>query len=180
MDELHAADAIFVACHSQGSIVSTHLLDRLIQDKHIRTSRVTDVLSSASAAVTSAGGSVHAPRPPQRVCCLALCGIHLGPLRYLSSSSVLQPYFQVWDNGPRNTTEPDYMIAVFRIGRSEAALRVPGARHFRRTFLVRPGLTPCSPQNTESEVSKNYVDALRRVLDHGVRDSGALFPTRWS
>jgi hypothetical protein len=33
--------------------------------------------------------------PTQKVCCLALCGIHLGPLRYLSSSSLLQPYLQV-------------------------------------------------------------------------------------
>jgi len=31
----------------------------------------------------------------QRVCCLALCGIHLGPLRYLSSSTLVGPYLQV-------------------------------------------------------------------------------------
>jgi hypothetical protein len=98
MEDLHEADAIFVATHSQGSIVSAHLLDRLIQEKHIRTSRLADLLASATAAVTSAGGSVHAPRPPQRVCCLALCGIHLGPLRYLNSSSLLQPYIQVIDS----------------------------------------------------------------------------------
>jgi hypothetical protein len=33
--------------------------------------------------------------PAQRVCCLALCGIHLGPLRYLNSSSLTKPYIQV-------------------------------------------------------------------------------------
>ncbi|THH15438.1 hypothetical protein EW146_g5041 [Bondarzewia mesenterica] len=131
MDDLHAADAIFVATHSQGSIVSTHLLDRLIQHKHIRTSRSADVLASASAALSSAGGGVVMPSPPQRVCCLALCGIHLGPLRYLSSSSLLQPYIQYFE--------------------STAA---------RELFEF---------QNTESEVSKNYVKALRNVVDHGTK-----------
>ncbi|KAI0061334.1 hypothetical protein BV25DRAFT_1886938 [Artomyces pyxidatus] len=99
MDDLHAADAILVATHSQGSIVSTHLLDRLIRDKHIRTSRPSDVLVSAAAAVASAPGASAVSAPsPQRVCCLALCGIHLGPLRYLSSSSLLQPYIQYFES----------------------------------------------------------------------------------
>ena len=94
MDDLHAADAILVATHSQGSIVSTHLLDRLIQESHIRTSRIADLLGKASAAVASRSIITPSP-PPQRVCCLALCGIHLGPLRYLNSSSLLLPYIQV-------------------------------------------------------------------------------------
>ncbi|KAG6838430.1 hypothetical protein H0H87_003081, partial [Tephrocybe sp. NHM501043] len=125
MDDLHAADAILVATHSQGSIVSTHLLDRLIQDGHIRTKRslgaspaaaapttsttVTQTVLSAAESVFSTAEAFPLPLPlpsaphvqtpvntrkPQRVCCLALCGIHLGPLRYLSSSSLFQPYFQ--------------------------------------------------------------------------------------
>jgi hypothetical protein len=94
MNDLHLADAILVATHSQGSIVSTHLLDRLIRDRHIKTSRTSDLLASASAALAPGGTSPAAPST-QRVCCLALCGIHLGPLRYLSSSSLLQPYIQV-------------------------------------------------------------------------------------
>jgi len=94
MNDLHLADAILVATHSQGSIVSTHLLDRLIRDRHIKTSRTSDLLASASAALAPGGTSTAAPST-QRVCCLALCGIHLGPLRYLSSSSLLQPYIQV-------------------------------------------------------------------------------------
>lgn len=40
-------------------------------------------------------GNVVTPPKLQRVCCLALCGIHLGPVRYLSSSSFVQPYIQV-------------------------------------------------------------------------------------
>jgi hypothetical protein len=94
MDDLHAADAILVATHSQGSIVSTHLLDRLIREKHIKTSRTSALLASASAALAP-GGTIPAAPSAQRVCCLALCGIHHGPLRYLSSSSLLQPYIQV-------------------------------------------------------------------------------------
>src|ERR1700733_13927738 len=100
MDDIHTADAILVATHSQGSIVSTHLLDRLIHDKHIRTTR--SVTTTIDAAQALAGGGVHAVPgvqsiavAPQRICLLALCGIHLGPLRYLSSSSLLQPYIQV-------------------------------------------------------------------------------------
>ena len=118
MDDLHAADAVIVATHSQGSIVSTHLLDRLIQDRHIRTSSsakvshtnvVSKTVLDAAESVFSKVETLPLPIPlpsishldgnedrkPQRVCCLALCGIHLGPLRYLSSSSLLQPYFQV-------------------------------------------------------------------------------------
>ena len=89
MDDLHQADAIFIATHSQGSIVSTHLLDRLIRDKHIRTRRSVD-----TAVVANSVSAVPVPRI-QKVCCLCLCGIHLGPLRYLRTNSVVLPYIQV-------------------------------------------------------------------------------------
>jgi hypothetical protein len=135
MRDMHDADAIIVATHSQGSIVSTHLLDRLIQDGHIRTARsiatrtgveaglettgaaagtkkagpgaLVDTFAAAGvealtsvgiSAMKASGSSAGIPAPnrqPQRICCLALCGIHLGPLRYLSSSSLLLPYIQV-------------------------------------------------------------------------------------
>lgn len=121
IDDIHAADAILVATHSQGSIVSTHLLDRLIREKHIKTSRTSDLLASASAALAPGGTSSAAPSA-QRVCCLALCGIHLGPLRYLSSSSLLQPYIQVgvcdcmYDV---DVFSKGFHLPVFRIGRSQ-------------------------------------------------------------
>ncbi|KAJ7786131.1 hypothetical protein B0H16DRAFT_1294458 [Mycena metata] len=100
MAALHAADVIFVATHSQGSIVSTHLLDRLIKDGHIRTggSDVSKEPGSPGAAVPSLSAATLPPPPPQRVCCLALCGIHLGPLRYLSSSSLVLPYLQYFES----------------------------------------------------------------------------------
>lgn len=107
MDDLHAADVIFVATHSQGSVVSTHLLDRLIREGHIRTHKQPHAVPMSQGAQTEsfAGPGITIPPPQgskpgegrgvQRVCCLALCGIHLGPLRYLSSSSLLLPYIQV-------------------------------------------------------------------------------------
>ncbi|OAX40788.1 hypothetical protein K503DRAFT_791177 [Rhizopogon vinicolor AM-OR11-026] len=127
MSDLQDADVIFFATHSQGSIVSTHILDRLIGDGHIRTA----ARDLGSAAVAIASGSVSTMRPPQRVCCLALCGIHHGPLRYLSTSSLVQPYIQYFES-----------IAA------------------RELFEF---------QNTESQLSKDYVKALRNVLDNGVK-----------
>ncbi len=95
MEDLHAADVIFVASHSQGGVVSTHLIDRLIEDGHILTSRSVDTLAKTAASI-AAGGAASAPTgQAQRVCLLSLCGVHLGPLRYLRTSSLLQPYFQV-------------------------------------------------------------------------------------
>jgi len=91
MEDLHDADAIFIATHSQGSVVSTHLLDRLIADRHIRTALNADASIPASGIAASSVASV---KPPQRICCLAICGIHLGPLRYLGTSSLVQPYIQ--------------------------------------------------------------------------------------
>ncbi|KAJ7293409.1 hypothetical protein C8J57DRAFT_1268974 [Mycena rebaudengoi] len=116
MSDLHAADVIFVATHSQGSIVSTHLLDKLIKNGHIRTggSDVSKDPNSISRAAPSASAAHPLPPPPaQRVCCLALCGIHLGPLRYLSSSSLVLPYIQYFESAAAKelfefqTTESD-------------------------------------------------------------------------
>ena len=83
MQALHEADAVFFAAHSQGTIVSTHLIHRLIVDGHLRlgNNRSPNVSSKLS--------------QRQRVCCLELCGIHLGPLAYLHKSSFVQPYIQV-------------------------------------------------------------------------------------
>lgn len=36
VEEMHDAVAILIATHSQGSVMPTHLLDRLILDNHIR------------------------------------------------------------------------------------------------------------------------------------------------
>ena len=80
--DLHECDALFFATHSQGCVVSTHLLARLLADGHVTTT------------TTRARGRL----PPQRVCMLALCGIHLGPLRYLSSSALVGPYLQYFES----------------------------------------------------------------------------------
>ncbi|EGN92065.1 hypothetical protein SERLA73DRAFT_191640 [Serpula lacrymans var. lacrymans S7.3] len=97
MKDLREADVIFVATHSQGCIVSTHLLNRLIIDRHIRTSRNVDVVDAAGPVASGSVGIIPSQQP-QRICCLALCGVHLGPLRYLSTSSLLQPYIQYFES----------------------------------------------------------------------------------
>ncbi|KAG8805664.1 hypothetical protein FRC18_006544 [Serendipita sp. 400] len=99
VDDLHDADVVFVATHSQGSVVSTHLLEKLIADGHLRTSKNWEIVKTV--AETSAGGigmSIAPPQPPQRICCLALCGIHLGPLLYLGTSSIVNPYIQYFES----------------------------------------------------------------------------------
>ncbi|KAL6307306.1 hypothetical protein BKA93DRAFT_837746 [Sparassis latifolia] len=98
MEDLHAADVIFVATHSQGSIVSTHLIDMLIQDGHILTTRSVDILTETAATIAPGGAASLSATQAQRVCFLALSGIHLGPLRYLKMSSLLQPYIQYFEN----------------------------------------------------------------------------------
>ncbi|EIW57049.1 uncharacterized protein TRAVEDRAFT_151682 [Trametes versicolor FP-101664 SS1] len=131
MEDLHAADVIFVASHSQGAIISTHLIDRLIEDGHILTSRSVDVLAKSVASIAAGGAAAVPATQAQKVCLLALCGIHLGPLRYLKTSSLLQPYIQYVEN--------------------------PAARELFEF------------QDTESKLSKNYVGALRNIMDHGAK-----------
>ncbi|PCH42800.1 hypothetical protein WOLCODRAFT_138070 [Wolfiporia cocos MD-104 SS10] len=97
MEDLHAADVIFVAAHSQGCIVATHLIDRLIRDGHILTSRNVDMVAQTAAAIAPGSAAIPSTQA-QRICFLALCGIHLGPLRYLGASSLLQPYIQYFEN----------------------------------------------------------------------------------
>ncbi|KAG8700672.1 hypothetical protein FRC08_004565 [Ceratobasidium sp. 394] len=91
--DLHRADIVFVATHSQGSIVSTHLIARLISDGHIRTRLNRDAVNRATEQT-----GVLPPMAPHRVCCLAMCGIHMGPLYSLNSSSLAQPYLQWFES----------------------------------------------------------------------------------
>ena len=95
LEELHLADVIFVAAHSQGCIVATHLLNKLIHDGHITTPRNVDILANAASAISPGGSFSPSTTRTQKICFLSLCGIHLGPLRYLKTSSLLQPYIQV-------------------------------------------------------------------------------------
>ena len=103
VNDIHAADVIFVSAHSQGSIVSTHLVDLLIQDGHVVTSastgekvaqRASDIASEVTGGLWASASEANV-KGRQRVCCLSLCGIHLGPLRYLKMSNFIQPYIQV-------------------------------------------------------------------------------------
>ena len=102
VNDVHAADVIFVSAHSQGSIVSTHLVDLLIRDGHVVTSASTTEAAQQTGDITAqvmdgvwVSTSEFSAKTRQRICCLSLCGIHLGPLRYLKMSSFIQPYIQV-------------------------------------------------------------------------------------
>ncbi|CAL1697489.1 unnamed protein product [Somion occarium] len=131
IEDLHLADVIFIAAHSQGSIVSIHLLDKLIREGHILTPRNIDILTSTAALIAPGGAIPASTSRTQRICCLALCGIHLGPLRYLKTSSLLQPYIQYFENAAA-----------------------------RELFDF---------QDTESKLSKDYINALRTIMDHGAK-----------
>ncbi|QRV99542.1 hypothetical protein RhiJN_27561 [Ceratobasidium sp. AG-Ba] len=107
--DLHRADMVLVATHSQGSIVSTHLIARLISDGHIRT-------KSNREAVNRVTEKSELFRQSRLIACAALRCV---------------PYLQWFE--------------------SQAA---------RELFEF---------QNTDSEVSRNYVAALSTALDHGTK-----------
>lgn len=88
-----SADAIFIATHSQGCIASTQLLDRLISDGHINTGKNWEAVARA--------GDLYdfTPRKaPQRLCLLGLCGVHHGPLYWLNTSTVVNPYITYFES----------------------------------------------------------------------------------
>lgn len=115
MNDLRAADAIFVVTHSQGSVVSTHLLNRLIHDRHIHTAKTASGFDLRSSLTGEAGVQVASTCNPQKICCLALCGIHLGPLRYLRNSNFVQPYLHVRSNlFPTHDLENDHFSTSSR------------------------------------------------------------------
>nr|XP_031858309.1 uncharacterized protein CI109_006280 [Kwoniella shandongensis]KAA5525381.1 hypothetical protein CI109_006280 [Kwoniella shandongensis] len=112
INDLRRADAIFFAAHSQGCIVTTHLISRLIAQGHIRTGLNEEAVArcewafgpigvvpetkrgrrNISTSITGAEGG------RQKVCMLAMCGVHLGPLYSISTSTVIQPYLQWFEN----------------------------------------------------------------------------------
>ena len=61
VNDLKNADAIFLSAHSQGAVVATQLLARLIEQRQVRPEHT-------------------------RICLLAMCGIHHGPFAHLKSS----------------------------------------------------------------------------------------------
>ncbi|CDS00207.1 hypothetical protein [Sporisorium scitamineum] len=61
VNDLKTADALFLSAHSQGAVVATQLLARLIEQRIVRAEHT-------------------------RICLLAMCGIHHGPFAHLKSS----------------------------------------------------------------------------------------------
>ena len=95
--------------------MSTHLVDLLIRDGHVVTSASTaeNVVRQAGNVTAEAtdgvwvSASESSAKGRQRICCLSLCGVHLGPLRYLKQSSFIQPYIQV------GAIYPDQLVPDF-------------------------------------------------------------------
>ncbi|ODN80175.1 hypothetical protein L198_07831 [Cryptococcus wingfieldii CBS 7118] len=116
INDLRRADAIFFAAHSQGCIVTTHLISRMIAQGHIRTSHNAEAVSRCEWAFGPIGvvppssphrrhsSEQHSSSIPgaeggkQKVAMLSMCGVHLGPLYSISTSSVIQPYLQWFEN----------------------------------------------------------------------------------
>ncbi|EJU05139.1 hypothetical protein DACRYDRAFT_19736, partial [Dacryopinax primogenitus] len=90
MNDIHQADVILFACHSQGSIVTCQIMDRLLEEGHIYTGYPEQTAGETIVKLETQGPAI--PRKVQRVVCLALCGIHLGPLLYLNTSVLTQPW----------------------------------------------------------------------------------------
>ena len=112
INDLRRADAIFLAAHSQGCIVTTHLISRLIAQGHIRSPLNQDARIRCEWAFGPIGVVPDSPkkRSPsgshllgseggyQKVAMLSMCGVHLGPLYSMSTSNVIQPYLQWFEN----------------------------------------------------------------------------------
>ncbi|RSH93126.1 hypothetical protein EHS25_007479 [Saitozyma podzolica] len=113
INDLRRADAIFFAAHSQGCIVTTHLISRMIAQGHIRTPLNREAVGRCEWAFGPIG--LLPPEEPrrgrkpfisttgseggyQKVAMLAMCGVHLGPLHSISTSTVIQPYLQWFEN----------------------------------------------------------------------------------
>ncbi|KAF5358772.1 hypothetical protein D9758_008574 [Tetrapyrgos nigripes] len=190
MDDLHNTDVIFVATHSQGSVVSTHLLDRLIRERHIRTSK-----NGTTEPIADLGVNM-VPLPPQRVCCLALCGIHLGPLRYLSTSSLVQPYIQYFESAAarelfefqntENEVSKSYVKALHNVVDNGtkmvyvASLNDQVVPIYSGLFtaashpLILRALYIDGDAYNSSDFLSNLLVLLLRVLNTGLSDSGLL------
>ncbi|KAJ9094470.1 hypothetical protein QFC21_006009 [Naganishia friedmannii] len=148
--DVRRADAIFVAAHSQGTIVAAHLLSRLIAQGHIRTAHNADAVARCEwafgpvvpvdKAKKSQTSSSTSPSPMQkppetirlpRIGLLAMCGVHQGPFYSTTASTVIQPYLNWFEGGAA-----------------------------RELFEL---------QDNESTVSKEYTKSLNLILHHGVK-----------
>ncbi|KAJ9098482.1 hypothetical protein QFC19_006349 [Naganishia cerealis] len=150
VSDIRRADAIFVAAHSQGTIVAAHLISRLIAQGHICTTHNTEAVArcewafgpviplgeakkgerNRSVPWTSSSTSHKMGRLP-KVGLLAMCGVHQGPFYSTTASTVIQPYLN-WFEG--------------------------GAARELYDF-----------QDNNSTASKEYVKSLDLILHHGVK-----------
>lgn len=94
-------DSLAIHIQSQGCIVATHLLARIIASGDIIPSLDPDPIRSNGEG--SQDESSHAlraekTRKPARVALLSMCGVHLGPFYNGAASTVMTPY--LWFEHP--------------------------------------------------------------------------------
>lgn len=102
------AQAIFIAAHSQGCIVATQVVSRMIAQGHIRTKTNSEAVARCEWAFGPATAPPHAKRgnsngsQPEivlpKVLLLAMCGVHLGPFYNRTAETVMAPY--LWFEHP--------------------------------------------------------------------------------
>lgn len=106
--DMRRADAVFFAAHSQGCIVTAHLMCRLIMQGHLRTPDNHESVARCEWAFgpivlpDHARGAGKINRPvagSQKLLLLAMCGVHQGPFASMATSAVLQPYLH-WFESP--------------------------------------------------------------------------------
>ncbi|KAE8224038.1 hypothetical protein CF319_g3011 [Tilletia indica] len=108
--DLHEADAIFFSAHSQGSIVGTEVLARLIEQKHIQPERT-------------------------RVCLLAMAGIHEGPFPHLQSA-IMSAYFTYFETAAAKELF-EFMASTAHVSESyAAALRICLAAGVKAVYVA--------------------------------------------
>lgn len=172
-----------------GCPVSTHLLNRLYEQGHLRSAHNEE----AVARLENAFGPTRVERrrtdPLPKVVMLGICesflvfvsrlnerkeeghtrtdfssplflfgfvegGVHVGPLAYLNSSSVVMPYLQYFENAAAHE------LFEFQVSRKSRLSPSFVAGLTRLCFVS---------QDTESAVSRAYTASLSSALDHGVK-----------
>ncbi|KAF8313299.1 uncharacterized protein EI90DRAFT_3136816 [Cantharellus anzutake] len=191
IDDLHNADAIFIATHSQGCIASTQLLDRLIADGHINTGKNWEAVVRA--------GDLYGFMPrkdPQRLCLLGLCGVHHGPLYWLNNSTVVNPYITYFESpaarelfefqDSESAASINYTVALRRVLDHGAKMVYVASLNDQVVPIYSASFTAASHPSilrglyvdgdaySSSDFLSNLIVMLLRIRNAGLDDGGLL------
>ena len=111
----------------------------------------------------------------QRVCCAAPCGIHLGPFKYLSSSTLVQPYIQV--SGVLSLIIESRILHLLPFHCHLSSTNTSRSLYRRRCLQVCifiPLSIPMTLINHSMGSSDFLSNLLIRILNSGIPDSGLI------